>query len=333
MKFMAKKLLVCLLILSTLAACSPVSSATQDSSFKQTAEQGAADTKTSMASETASPTSTATATATIVPSNTATQDARLDPEDWQDWPVIPVVSATAKAIYERGIKAGNHEDRFSKIGDCQNIQPYFLWMFDQPDRYELREDQAYLQEAIDHFSGSFERESAATKGGLNVAAVISTSYLWLDPERCEDGESPLTCELRLYQPSIAILSMEETWGRDNKVENYEKYMRQVIETVIEFGTVPILATKADNLEGDHQINQAIAQLAYEYDIPLWNFWRAVQPLEDHGLNEDGFHLTGLNNFTNIEDLEDGWPMRNLTALQAIDSVWRQLNGLPLEETP
>jgi len=143
----------------------------------------------------------------------------------------------------------------------------------------------------------------------------------------------LTCELRLYRPSIAIISLEETWGRDNKVENYEKYMRQIIETVIDFGTVPILATKADNLEGDHQINQAIVCLAYEYDIPLWNFWRAVQPLEDHGLNKDGFHLTGLNNFTDIEHLEDGWPVRNLTALQAIDLVWRQLNELPLSPMP
>jgi hypothetical protein len=330
---MAKKLLVCLLVLCTLAACSTASSATQDSSFKQTAIQGASETKIAIASETALPTSTARATTTTIPSSTPTQDPRLDPADWQDWPVIPTVSATAKEIYDRGLETGNRADHFSKIGDCQNINPYFLWMFDHPERYELREDQVYLQETIDHFSGSFERESAATKGGLNVAAVVSTSYLWVDSERCEDGESPLTCELRLHQPSIAIISMEETWGRDNKVENYEKYMRQIIETVIEFGTVPILATKADNMEGDHQINQAIARLAYEYDIPLWNFWLAVQSLEDHGVNDDGFHLTGLDNFTDIEHLEDGWPVRNLTALQSIDVVWRQLNDLPLEGMP
>jgi len=56
-------------------------------------------------------------------------------------------------------------------------------------------------------------------------------------------------------------------------------------------------------------------------------------LKDHGVNEDGFHLTGLNNFTDIEHHKDGWPVRNLTALQVIDSVWRQLNDLPLPPEP
>ncbi len=55
--------------------------------------------------------------------------------------------------------------------------------------------------------------------------------------------------------------------------------------------MPILATKADNLEGDQAINATIARLAYEYDLPLWNFWLAVQPLPDHGLQPDGSHLT------------------------------------------
>jgi len=95
--------------------------------------------------------------------------------------------------------------------------------------------------------------------------------------------------------------------------------------------VPVLATKADNLEGDHLINQALARLAYEYDIPLWNFWSAVQPLPNHGLLEDGFHLShGANYFDEPANLKRAWPVRNLTALQVIDAVWRGLNSLPLE---
>jgi len=122
--------------------------------------------------------------------------------------------------------------------------------------------------------------------------------------------------------------MEESWGNNSKVENYEKYMRQIIETVIEDGAVPILATKADNKEGGHQINQAIARLAYEYDIPLWNFWSAVQPLPNQGLLEDGFHLThGANFYDDPKNLKQAWPVRNLTALQVIDAVRRQLNQL------
>ena len=276
---------------------------------------------------TSSPTHTETPTST--PTFTPTPDVRLDPADWQNWPVVPTVSARAKAIYEQGLQTGNYPDRFSKIGDCQNITTYFLAIFDNPDRYSLGPDYEYLQEAIDHFSGSYERESVATGGGMNVASVLSR--YWVDLERCKGYETPLACELRLQQPAIAIISMEETWGRENKVENYEKYMRQIIETVIAAGTVPVLATKADNLEGDHLINQALARLAYEYDIPLWNFWSAVQPLPNHGLLEDGFHLShGANYFDEPANLKRAWPVRNLTALQVIDAVWRGLNGLPLE---
>jgi hypothetical protein len=94
-----------------------------------------------------------------------------------------------------------------------------------------------------------------------------------------------------------------------------------VEFSIEHGTVPILATKADNWEGDHSLNAAIARVAADYDVPLWNFWLAVQPLPGHGLTEDGFHLTFARNF--FDDpvrMQSAWPVRNLTALQALDAV-------------
>jgi hypothetical protein len=277
-----------------------------------------------------SPTITQTEVPTASPTITSTPDVRLDPKDWQTWPIVPTVSAKAKAIYEAGLAAGNVPDRFSKVGDCQNITTYFLAIFDNPRQYDLGEDYAYLQDAIGYFEGSFSRESVAIGGGMNVAAVLA--YRWADQELCESLESPLACELRLHKPSIVLISMEETWGRDNQVENYEKYMRQVLDTVIAAGAVPILGTKASNLEGDHRINQVIAQLAYEYDIPLWNFWLAVQPLPNQGLLEDGFHLThGYNFYDDPKNLEQAWPIRNLTALQTIDAVWRELNNLPLAE--
>lgn len=320
---------ISIFLISTLLLAS-CSIATDAGSTEKTAyaEETLAETPTPQPSITDTPASTNTNAPTVTPTSTATPDTRLDPEDWQEWPVIPTVSARAQEIYEAGLEMGNYPDRFSKIGDCQNINTYFLDFFDNPDLYTLGEDYDYLQEAIDYFSGSFSRESVATMGGMNVASVLS--HYWADDELCESGESPLACELRLNQPSIALISMEETWGDNNKVENYEKYMRQIIETVIEAGVVPVLATKADNLEGDHQINQTIANLAYEYDIPVWNFWLAVQDLPDQGLLEDGFHLThGEYDFSEAWNLQSAWPMRNLTALQTIDSVWRQLNDLPL----
>ena len=330
-KALRQSIILTLLVGFVLAACTPQTAVPSTQTTAPTEELAVTVAQT----ETSHP--AATGTETEIPSPTSTPDVRLDPEDWQNWPVVPTVSAVARAIYEAGLEKGTDPDHFSKVGDCQNITTYFLAPFDVPGFYVLGDPYAYLQEAIDHFSGSWSRESAAVHGGMNVASVLSPFWA-TDDERCKSGESPLDCELRLYQPSIVLISMEESWGSNNKVENYEKYMRQIIETVIDFGALPILSTKADNIEGNYAINAVNARLAYEYDLPLWNFWRAVQSLPNQGLDEGGFHLTlsGLeipNDFTNNRNMRQGWPNRNLTALQVIDAVWRQLNDLPLTPAP
>jgi len=254
----------------------------------------------------------------VVPTRTL-----LAPEAWKELPVVPSVSQTTAQIYQKGLEIGRDPHRFSKIGDCQNVSSYFLSPFEHPSAYRLG-NYTNLQDAIDWFKGSFTRDSLAVKGGFNVAAVLSP--LRADPKQCEKGESPAACELRVHNPSFAIISMETWWS--GKPENYEKYMRQLIEYLISQGIVPILATKADNLEGGHQINQTLGQLAWEYDIPLWNFWASVQSLPDKGLTDDGFHLTlGDYFYDNPQTTQTGWSKRNLTALQALDAVWRGVTNL------
>jgi hypothetical protein len=89
--------------------------------------------------------------------------------------------------------------------------------------------------------------------------------------------------------------------------------------------IPILATKADNQEKDHSINSTITRLALEYELPLWNFWRAVDPLPGHGLQDDLVHLTwGGNFFDEPAALTQAWPIRNITALQTLDAIWRKV---------
>jgi hypothetical protein len=238
-------------------------------------------------------------------------------------PAVPTgVSDAMREVYRRGLELGNDPTHFSVIGDCQNVSSYFLSVFDKPGEYSLGEQYAYLQPTIDYYQGSFSHVSVAVKGGFNAAAVLSP--LRADPQVCNANESPLDCELRLWRPSVVIVSME-TWWSQKPAQEYEKYMRRVLDRIIESGAVPIIATKADNLEGDHAINAAIAQLAYEYDIPLWNFWAAVQPLPNHGLSPDGFHLTFARNF--FDDpvrMKSAWPWRNLTALQTLDVVRKGL---------
>ena len=265
-----------------------------------------------------------TSTAAPDPIGTPQRKDPLPEDAWKDMPVVPArVSDRARAIYEYGLSQGADPTHFSIIGDCQNVSSYFLAAFDNPGEYSLGDEYSYLEPTIDYYQGSFSRKSLAVKGGFNAAAVISP--LRADPESCNSGESPLDCELRTWKPSIVIVSME-TWWSEKPAEEYDKYMRRVLDRIIETGALPIIATKADNLEGDHAINRTIAQLAHEYEIPMWNFWAAVQPLPHHGLSGDGFHLTFARSFfDDPQRMKSAWPWRNLTALQTLDAVHKALS--------
>ena len=232
------------------------------------------------------------------------------------------------AVYQRGLARGHDPARFSKIGDCQNITTYYLAMFDS-GTYRLGEQYASLQPTIDHFRESWWRQSLAVKGGMNVAAV--QNVMWADTNQCKSGETPLQCELRVYNPSIAIISMEESWA--GSVANYDFYMRKIVEYVLSQDIVPILATRAETPTQERQINAIVAKIAADYHVPLWNFWAATTNLPGYGISDDGFHLTGKDAepearsyFDNPDNLQLGWTQRNLTALQAIDAVYRGLSG-------
>lgn len=322
-----------LLALMTLAACTAPPSPPPGTTLMATAVPSAvpASPVATILPPTFTPPPTATpAPPTLTPLPSATPDTRLPPEQWQDWPVIPTLSARAKSLYQAGLAQGNRAHAFSKIGDCQNINSHFLAAFDDPRLYQLGERFENLSGAIEQFHGMFARESAAVRNGFNVAAVLSP--LQADPAVCQVGETPVACELRLNRPSLVLISMETWWAKKPAAE-YEKYMRQIIELVLAQKAVPILATKADNLEGDHSINATLARLATEYDIPLWNFWKAVQPLPQGGLTGDGFHLSHdslrpddplfYQRLSQADAWNFGWTVRNVTALQVIDALWRQ----------
>ncbi len=311
--------ILCALLLGCafLFGCSPSSSSTQEMGG-ETPETGMVDIETvSPITEPITGTNEITSqtqeiTGPPEPTSTPT------PENWQDYPVIPAISPRAIEIYQRGIAMGNDPHKFSKIGDCQSIPTYFLAPFENKELHSLGDDYEYLHEVIDWYFGSFSRESLAVAGGLNVARVLSPFHA--DVEQCAPNEHSLACEVRVFNPSVAIVSLEENWS-NRTPETYEEYLRTIIEYLIDAGVLPILATKADNLEGDHSINQTIVRLAGEYEIPLWNFWRAVQPIPNHGLQKDGFHLTLAGPyFGDPWHMRAAWPWRNLTALQALDAV-------------
>jgi hypothetical protein len=249
-----------------------------------------------------------------IPAPPPPTEGQLTPHQWRSWPILPSLHSWLYEIYAIGQQFGNDNNAFSKVGDCQNIPAVFLGIYDKEDRYFLSEDSTYLQSTVDHFRGSWGRDNISVDGGFNFPAVFSP--LRADPDICLPGENPLACEIRVHKPIFIIISMEYVYtGRT--ADNYETFLRDAVDYALSQGVIPILATKADNAEGDHSLNLATAQVAYEYSLPLWNFWAVAQKLPDKGIDWErdttGFYIT-----------VQGWNARNISALKVLDALWRQL---------
>jgi hypothetical protein len=255
----------------------------------------------------------------VAPTPTVTP---MSPENaWQSRPVAPTVSAQMIALYRQGLAAGRNPNAFSKIGDGEVSSAWFLTNFDFGSRLYFYDLGPYtdLEAVIQQFAGSYRRQSMAAGSGFSTSILLNPSQARLAV--CAAGETPLDCELRLNNPSFAFVSLGTNQSFEPEI--FEAGLRVIIQHLLDRKIVPILATKGDNLEGDFRINRIIASLADEYQVPLWNFWLAIQPLPNHGLQEDFEHITySWNDFSNPKIMEYAWPHRNLTALQALNAVWR-----------
>jgi len=257
------------------------------------------------------PTSTSTST---IPAAT--------PIPWQERDVIPAtISPHMLEVYQRGMELGNNPHAFSRIGDGNASAEWFLTDFDRGTSYYNLGGYESLQATIDFFHGSFARKNISAGRGFNTLIILDPSKA--DKQLCELNETPLVCELRINKPAFALILMgtNQVWRPDE----FEQGMREILDMLIAHGVIPVLSTKADNLEGDGRINAVIAALADEYQVPLWNFWRALQPLPEHGLQTDNEHITWAgNDFSDPVNMQNGWPWRNLSALQLLDMLKKQV---------
>lgn len=231
--------------------------------------------------------------------------------DWRTAPIMPEVNQHVFEIYQNGQAQGRDPKSFSVIGDCQAIPFVFMGPY---ERGELQPDSSenYLWDAIHYFKGSFTRSGMAVRGGFTAASMLSP--LHADPQECLSGETPLTCEYRLHNPAFVLINLE-TWLDPATIERYEVYLRKILDYVLEKGSVPILITAAvtaDGSPGKEVINPAIVRLAYEYNVPLVNFWKAAQYLENRGIDpeREGFHLS-----------HEGYRLKNKLALRALYTIW------------
>jgi hypothetical protein len=269
-------------------------------------------------------------TAASAASSDPTLTAQLD-----SMPVVPAIGPRVSAIYARGQALGNNPHVFAKMGDCNSESLAFMSFFGTGD-YTLG-PYSYLQPTIDFFSvspapgitNSFVNQSAAAHTGFTSPSVLDPA--WGDPARCPAGVSPLDCEFDRIRPSVVLIMFGLADIHWIGAAEYEQAMRQIVETSIDRGVIPVLTT-FPTWPGEHdgtvlarrlQFNAIVVNLAQEYGVPLMNFWRAAQPLPICGLEGDLLHLSfsGVPSTSLTGDEETwGFTMWNLIALQTLDAL-------------
>ncbi len=273
-------------------------------------------------------TQTLTPTATPTPTQTPTQTLTPTPTPPPVPAYISGITSNAHNIFLRGRSLGNRAHAFALVGDSNTDNPVFFAPFDSGN-YNLGE-YSYLQEALNYFGGSFARDSVAAVGGFSTAKVLDPAFN--DPARCSSSESPLVCEYRLQRPSIALILLGT--GDHQIWQGFQDRYRQVVEYTLAQGIIPVLITKADDLESledgapNGYINGVSVQMSGDYRVPLLDLRQAVAPLPNRGLLPDGFHYDypGDGQFANFTDgyLDYGFNMRNLTGLPVLDALRRQV---------
>jgi uncharacterized protein YraI len=244
-------------------------------------------------------------------------------------PVVPSISGTVHVIYQHGLELGNNPQNFTKIGDSNSVSQAYLGLIGQ-GLYNLG-SYGYLQATIDYYKGGSENSfTAATQtasSGMLTTTVLDPTFA--DPRYCGQGTSSLECELSRSRPSIALIYLGMM---DNKLITHEQYynaLRQIVETCINWGTVPVLTTLPtkphyqQTQQRPLEFDMIVLDIAQQYDVPVVNMWRAVRDLPEHGILDDLLHFTysgvDVMNFNGDQNTW-GYTMWNLAVLQTLDAI-------------
>jgi hypothetical protein len=335
-------LFICLILLLTAAACSgqeqqPVESdvfevaATVDSGTAFTEESTATMASFQITAAATEETVEPPSTPTLVPAATETPPptATVPPVAINGMPSDQFIIMSdetrrhVRDIFTRGQSLGRNTNVLSILGDSLIATPQSLAKWDGED-YTLGEYD-FLQPTIDQYAGSFSRYGATVRVGLHSWSVFDP--LWADKEICLANEDVLACEIRLNNPSVMFifLGSNDAGSPGGFSVNY----RQLVETLIDQGIVPILATKADRFEGGDNVNNGIIrQLAADLQVPLLEFDILADTLPGRGLGPDNVHLTFLEplDFSSSEIFSVGYPVHNLASLMILDEVRREASG-------
>ncbi len=279
----------------------------------------------------------------------------LRPLDPIAWPIVPTLDrdlqARLQAVFQAGRGIGNREGVFAKVGDSITATTEFLsdlgcGAFDLGHHTDLRS-------TIDAFAATAVSSGAVapwcgTPNAFNRTGVAATIGWRADDAlqpfdtppapACAPAryDTPLTCELRLIRPSIALIMFGTNDMSHDDLPFFVRELTTIVRSCVAMGVIPVISTVPPRTDsttmGDRVTvyNRAVTQVARTERVPLWNYWLALeQPdMVNRGIGGDGVHPNSFGacsprcqatNFTD-EGLRYGFNQRNFTALEVLRKI-------------
>ncbi|MBY0457695.1 MAG: SGNH/GDSL hydrolase family protein, partial [Gemmataceae bacterium] len=253
-------------------------------------------------------------------------------------PVVPTLDAALTArlapVVQRGAGLGNRPNVFARAGDSITFASAFLTPLAAPNPGTDATGDGSLTDSLNYFrsgrvgaSNPFNRPSSAALGGLTAAQVLAL----------------LPGELAATKPAFVLVMVgTNDVSLDTPLDAFRQTIGAIAQTALDAGVVPVLSTIPDmsiapelaaRQPGYNQVIQDVAEAA---QVPLWNYWRALQRLPNQGISADGVHPsvapTGGADL-GPAGLNYGYNVRNLTALQTLDKLRRVLLSGQPPDTP
>jgi hypothetical protein len=250
--------------------------------------------------------------------------------------ILSGITEHTHEIFRRGQQLGNRANVFSKVGDSLTVATYAFYPIGW-GAANLHQYQGLLP-VVEFFSAanardgnSFANISLSADNGWTTRSVFDPAHA--NPEICTPGEMPLICEYRIVRPAVALVLLGTNDVAELSAEAYRANMRNIVTISISRGIIPVLSTLPQRQGYEQQVaefNAVIWELAHEYGIPLWDYGLAMNRLPNAGLSADGVHpswppgdFSAAADFS-ATNLRYGYTLRNLTALLALDILWKQV---------
>ena len=240
-----------------------------------------------------------------------------------------VMTPRGKQLYRQAVKAGRDPRMFTIAGDSNSAWQRTLGRI-AAGNYNFGAH-GYLRTVVARFDPSFARVSLAVRGGAGAVDMFDPAQT--PAPDCRDGEGMFPCELRLSRASIVFIQL----GTGDKFawRKFESNMRRMIDHALATNVLPVLVTKADDMESIHggagfnYINDTIRKLAVEYQLPLADFYlasRSLPVVPNPELPDRPFTKNGLLDewgyYFHLSD--EGFALRVLANLMMLDAITRGL---------